>query len=273
MCIVCRKLNLLFCLALPDLILVNVLSAVSVDVSDAGKKRDIILSVYVANHTTIRAVDHLSEVIDKHCMQSGKNEERTSKPQLALHRTKCSAVIMNVILPGILEHLKEEIGESYFSVTLDESTDVATVKLMAYMIRYYNRNLRKIVTDFLGVQILFRTTAADVLKYFESFTSEFQLDLSKMIAIGTDGASTLCSCNNSLYTLLKKKYPKLILMKCTCHSLSKCSEKACQELPAHLEFLLRETRFWFCHSALQKQIYSNLYKSILGKEAPKLSTR
>lgn len=240
----------------------NLLSAYSVDVSDAAKKRDIILSMYVANHTNIRAVDYLGEVISKHCMQlenrGNSNNERTSKPQLSLHCTKCSAIIMNVILPCILQCLKEEIGESSFSIILDESTDVGTVKLMAYMIRYYNKNQRNIITDFLGIQIVFRTTAADVMKNFESFTSEFGLNLDKMIAIGTDGDSTLCGKNNSLYTFLKAKYPRLILIKCICHSLNKCSEKACQELPAHLEFLLRKTK----DSSFATALFANNYTVI-----------
>ena len=127
------------------------------------------------------------------------------------------------------------------------------------------------MTDFLGLQLVFRAKAEDLFKNFEQFTSEFSLDLNRMIAIGTDGASNLCGCKNSLFTYLKTKYPRLILFKCICHSLDKCAQNACAELPSHLEFLLRETRFWFCHSLLRIQFYGDLYKSLTGKAPPKLS--
>jgi len=98
--------------------------------------------------------------------------------------------------------------------------------------------------------------------------SEFELNLEKMIAIATDGASNLCGSENLLFTRLKVKYPRLISLKCICHSLNKCVQKACTELPANLEFLLRETHSWFSHSALRKEIYSVLYKSLMSNKAP-----
>ena len=36
-----------------------------------------------------------------------------------------------------------------------------------------------------------------------------------MIGVGTDGASNLCGCNNSVYTRLKEKIPDLKLINCT----------------------------------------------------------
>jgi len=180
---------------------------------------------------------------------------------------------MNVLMPCIVEDLRKEIGDSYYSIIVDESTDVGTIKLMAYCIRYYNKQLKKIVTDFLGLQIVVRATAEQLLENFEKFTSEFGLNLKKMIAIATDGANNLCGVEKSLFVLLKAKYPKLLLFKCICHSVSKCLQKACGELPSNLEYLLHETRSWFNHSALRKHAYKILYKSLMGdKEPPKLTT-
>ena len=162
--------------------------------------------------------------------------------------------------------------DSHYSIIIDESTDVGTIKLMAYCVRYYNSKLKKIVTDFLGLQLVVRARAIDLIDNFEKFITEFGLSLEKMIAIATDGASNLCGRNLSLFKLLKAKYPKLVLLQCICHSLNKCAEKACQELPSTLEFLLRETRNWFSYSSLRKYVYSSLYQSIVGKEPPKLTT-
>lgn len=206
------------------------LSDFTIDVSNISKKRDIVLSMYIACHSAICGIDHLGEVINKHFLQVQDKVNAanggTGCGRLTLHCTKCSRIILKVILPCVLQLLEEEIGDGYFSIIVDESTDVATVKLMAYSIRYFNKKLNKIVTDFLGLQLVFTATAEDLLENFEVLMSEFGLNLERMIAIATDGAtSNLCGSKHSLFILLKKKYPKLILLKCVCHSLDNAQKK------------------------------------------------
>lgn len=159
----------------------------------------------------------MGELVNLQFHESGNK----SASSIRLHCTKCASIIVNVIQPAFAEQLKEEIGGANFSIILDESTDVGCDKMMAYCIRYFNVKLRRIVVDFLGLQLVGRTTAKIQLENFLNFFQEFGLDLNKMIAIATDGASNLCGKNHSLYTLLKEKFPKLILMKCVCMSLFK----------------------------------------------------
>ena len=54
---------------------------------------------------------------------------------------------------------------------------------------------------------------------------------------------------------------------CVCHSLSLCAAKA-NELPCHLECLLRESRNWFSHSSERTLQYEDLYKLINGDVSP-----
>lgn len=191
---------------------------------------------------------------------------------LQLHRTKCSNIIKNIIEPCLKSELIKEVGDRPYSIILDESTDVSSEKYMAYMIRYYNTTQKAIVTDFLGFQELYHTTAAALYTAFTEFMKEMSLNLTNLIAIGTDGASNLTGHRNSLYTHLKAEYPQVQLLKCVCHSLSLCAAKACEELPSSLEYLLRETRNWFAHSPLRLKTYQYLYKSLNSdKKPPKLT--
>ena len=169
--------------------------------------------------------------------------------------------------------MKNEIGDSFFSIIIDESTNVGhNEKMMAYCIRYFNNVSEKIVTDFLGFQFVSSATGEALFKNFEEFFEKVGIDLRRMIAVATDSASNLCGVNNSLFSRLKKKYPKLFLLKCICHSLAKCAEYATAQLPSALEFLLRETRNWFSHLPLGKFVYGNLVKSLKGKLPPKLTS-
>lgn len=98
------------------------------------------------------------------------------------------------------------------------------------------------------------------------------LKLENLVAVATDGASNLCGKNNSLFTKLKEKNNRLVLLKCVCHSLNNSAQKACAQLPGSLGFLLRETRNWFSHSPLRIGMYETLYRNLnCGKKPPKLT--
>jgi len=222
-----------------------------------SKKNDIKLSVHIAAHSAINSIDHLGEILTS----TGKGSifEKTR-----LHRTKCSKIILNVVSPTLLEDIVADIGENRYSLIVDESTDVSITKYMAYCVRYYSKNLKSITTEFLGLVMIERATAIDLRDGTLDFLKTIQLKPEKIIGLGVDGASNLCGRHNSLYTLLKEISPKLQLIKCICHSLNLCSSKAAEILPAHIEYMLRESVSWFSHSTLRKIEYSRLYKTING---------
>ena len=82
------------------------------------KERDLKLSVYIACHAAIRSVNYLPEIL---------NQEMKG---LQLHRTKCGHSIKNVIAPNVLKELIENVGDSSYSVIIDESTDVSSFKYL-----------------------------------------------------------------------------------------------------------------------------------------------
>lgn len=88
--------------------------------------------------------------MNTHFNQQGSGSKKSA---VRLHRTKCTSIIVNVIKPAFVQQLKEEIGQAYYSIILDESTDIGQKKLMACCIGYYNSKMKKVVTDFLGLQV------------------------------------------------------------------------------------------------------------------------
>ena len=65
----------------------------------------------------------------------------------------------------------------------------------------------------------------------------------------------------------EKDIPNLLLIKCTCHSLHLACCHASEELPSHIDYMLRETYNWFHRSALRREAYLEIYKLINdGKE-------
>lgn len=214
-------------------------------------ERNLKLAVYLACHGSMRSADHLCDILNQ---LQFKN--------LKLHRTKCANLIKYVIAPNLLIDLIKDVGEMPYSLIVDESTDVSTVKYICLCIKYYNENQSRIVTDFLGLLEINRADADTLYEVVRKFIDEIKLPLSNMTGIGTDGGSNLCGKNHSLYTLLKKDVPSLQLIKCICHALNLAASKASEEFPASFEFLCREIYNWFAVSAKRRFEYKTLWDTL-----------
>lgn len=247
----------------------NVLNNIGLtyNVSTEQKDIDLKLAAYVAVHSSIISIDHLCNLLKL----IGRG---SSLQDLKLHRTKCAQLIKKVLAPAIRHEIVEDIRKpkSYYSLIVDESTDVSVKKYLCICVKYFSESKHKIITEFLGLIEVFTVTAHDLYQAVSSFLKKLNLDISKLIGIGTDGANNLCGKNQSLYTLLKKDSPNLQLIKCICHSLHICAEKASAELPASIEFLLRETYNWFSISPKRRNEYSKIFNLINTKE-PKFQNK
>ncbi len=91
-------------------------------IKDDQKRREIRIAAYIACHTSINAVDDLSDIL--------KDEMGTFQ----MHRTKCTAIIKCVLAPHFREELMEDIGESPYSLYLDESTDISVKKNLSVFV-------------------------------------------------------------------------------------------------------------------------------------------
>lgn len=227
-------------------------------------KFELQLAVFVACHTSIQCIDHLSDILKREMPSSSSS---CSKFQLRLHRTKCTALITKVVSPVLLREQVSDMHDSPFSLIIDESTDIECAKHLCLCCRYYSSSQNEIISQFLGLISVTNTTADVLYKHIKDFFQHLDLDLNNCFALATDGASSLCGCNNSVYTLMKKDIPELILVKCVCHSLHSVCSHASEELPSNIDYMLRETYNWFHRSALRRESYMDIYKLIYdGKE-------
>lgn len=150
------------------------------------------------------------------------------------------------------EQFGNAIGQKGYSIIIDESTNVSVTKYLCICVKYFDTTENRILTDFLSILKVERTTAIDLHKNIVEYLQRIGIPLRNMIAISTDGASNLYGRNHSVYTLLKRDIPNLQLMRCTCHLLHLCSSKASEELPSSLDFLVRKIFNWFSISSQNK---------------------
>lgn len=222
------------------------------------------ICLFIAEHCSIRSVDHLSALIKA-------SFPKHESAQFDLKRSKCTAILRNVWKPYFLKVLIEDIGKMPYSLILDESTDIATGKMLGIVVQYVSLEKECIVSTFLSLETLQDGTAASITNAVNSLVLKVGLDPKKCIGIGTDNASVMVGTLNGVHKKLESLWgKKLILVRCTCHSIQLAVSEATKILPRNLEFMIKEIYNWFSHSTLKQQQYVQLFKTIRGEDPLKI---
>ncbi|KAE9530031.1 hypothetical protein AGLY_011493, partial [Aphis glycines] len=133
-------------------------------------RAEVALAMFVSVHCGLLSVDHLGALCKSHF--SGTNN---TADNLCLHRTKCTAIIKNVLCLYFKNNLKDDIGNGRFSI-------VAI---------FYSTFQNKIVTTFFGLEELVECNAAAIVKAILNALKSYELDIKNGIGIGTDNASVM----------------------------------------------------------------------------------
>lgn len=95
------------------------------------------------------------------------------------------------------------------------------------------------------------------------FSSQTTLiNINNCIGLATDGANNVAGENNSVFSRFRDIIPNIRFIKCTCHSLALCAEKAFNSLPSNLSHMISEIPRWFCVSSLRREDYKNIYATM-----------
>ncbi|XP_053596147.1 uncharacterized protein LOC128668022 [Microplitis demolitor] len=221
------------------------------------------IAAFIAEHCSLLTVDHLISILPQ------LDPSSDALKNLKIHRTKCSVLIQNVLGPSMLEALVEEIGDFPYSIIIDESTDLSTQKVLCIMIRFLSHKTKQVVTTFYRIIQIIECDAKSVHEAIVNQLKEDGIKIENMIGIGVDGANVMVGKHNSVTAIFKRDLPDLIIVKCVCHSLHLCAEKAAESLPRQLEFLVRETHNWFSYSPKRLDYYRKLYETMNNNTDPK----
>ena len=234
-------------------------------VSDEVKKFEIEMSVAMACHGSIRAIDHLGEV-----MKRGGNDTVVIG-KTKLHRTKCSKLLTKVVAPSIEKELKEDIKGKKFAILMDEATDISSEKNMAFLLRFYSEKEDDIVTRFAGLVPLVYTTGEDLFNALKIKLAEIGISLQNSVGFGSDGEAKMVGVHNGLWSKIREEAPNCVLVRCICHSLALCVQHAFKKVPSNIGFMLSEIPNWFSKSTIRRNEFISLF-NIMNPEKERQGT-
>lgn len=143
------------------------------------------LTLFVTCHCAIRCIDHLSQLC-KFWIRGINNIK-----EIKLHRTKSTAILKNIIARHFENDLRNDIGDGFYSLLVDESTDITVLKQLGICIIYFSTSKKSIVSTFLKLQPLEGGNAESIVKAIKTVLVEYNLSMQKMCGLGTDNASVM----------------------------------------------------------------------------------
>ena len=99
-------------------------------------------------------------------------------------------------------------------------------KQLCVFVRYYSQLKKCIVTTFLGIIALESGTAEGIFNAVVQFLDTNKLQVEKCNGLATDGSNVMCGRNNSVITKFQAVCPRVVHIRCICHSIQLCSSYA-----------------------------------------------
>ena len=167
----------------------------------------------------------------------------------------------------IRKSIVEECNTSLFwSVMVDEATDVSKVEQVSVCVRYVNVKDEEleVCEEFLGFCSVSSTDAETITSTVVTSMKNCGLNMAKMIGKGFDGASTMSGHISGVSARLQQLYPNAkYFTHCRNHALNLVIVASCKSVPDIRNFMdaLKELTLFFKYSAKRKHILREHLKS------------
>lgn len=139
------------------------------------------------------------------------------------------------------DHIEERVLEQlkaspFFSIQVDESTDIAALAILLVTARYVNADKEFEENLLLCYALTERTSGEDIFNVIYNYFCEKGIDLAKWCGICTDGGKSMSGCYIGLRGRVKEVAPHVPWSHCCIHRQSLASKK----LPTSLNEVLNE---------------------------------
>ena len=209
--------------------------------------------------TLINFVTKYNPELNSHLQRSAKNARYLSpKIQNELIGINCSLIRDTIV--------KECNNSLFWSVMVDEATDVSNIEQASICVRYIsikNENV-EVCEEFLGFCSLPSTDAATITSKINEFMITCSLNMTNLIGKGFDGAANMSGHISGVSARLEQLYPNAkYLTHCRNHALNLVIVASCKNVPDIRNFMdsLKELTLFFSYSAKRKHILHAHMKS------------
>ena len=180
-----------------------------------------------------------------------------------------SEQIMGEIVEAIGVTMEEEIlcevnNSPFYSIILDEATDISVSKHLGICVQYIDKNATIRVRNLQLLQITRGTVdvIVDSLITYLNSKAPVTVDINKLASCATDGASVMVGCESGVTTRLKSVVPTLIATHCSAHrlSLAACDASNASSMIQRFQRILNQIYVFFSRSSVRTTELSEMQR-------------
>jgi hypothetical protein len=188
---------------------------------------------------------------------------------LTLGKQKATNVIRQVLGFDYLHEVVTTLQSQFFSIIIDETTDLSTIKQLAIIATYFDMNSFESKYHLVDMVEVEDGTARGIYSALRKTFSELQVPMKNIIGYSSDTTNVMFGEHNSVSQLLKSEVPHVKLVKCSCHLIHLVSSYAALKLPKSLEDLCRDIFAHFHRSSKRQDVYKE-FQSFFSAEPVKI---
>lgn len=202
------------------------------------------LCVFLQEHNLpFLLADHLAKFLPHICPDS-----KIAK-SLACIRTKATYITKECLAKQQLEDLSDILRSKLFSLIIDETTDIATEKSLALVVRFYNDKEKQVKDHFFGLIKVNECNAEAIFNHIVNYFKELKIPIENLIGFAADNASVMMGKHTGVQSRFKEILPNIFILGCICHSFHLCAGAATKKLPRGLEDFIRNIYNYFSNSS------------------------
>lgn len=178
--------------------------------------------------------------------------------------TEYAGIFSSMLDDAVVQQLQQS---PWFSVLIDESTDVSVEKHLSVFVRYIGANMQPVET-FLQLEKVSDGDAASLHSLLLEVLQDRGLDMSKMVGFGSDGASVMTGDKKGVGVRLKHDNPFITTMHCIAHRAALAAQDVFSEVEYAKWFdsLLTRVHSYFSRSGPRLQALAAVQKALNTNE-------
>ncbi|XP_075524058.1 uncharacterized protein LOC142556490 [Primulina tabacum] len=143
--------------------------------------------------------------------------------------------ILHIMANRVRQMVREEVGDKYFYILIDEARDISKREQMTIILRFVNNHV--ILTErFFAIKSVSDTTSMNLKNEISNVLVHHDLHVKKIRGQGYDGASNMSGAWNGLQALFLKDCPYAFYVHCFAHRLQLTLVSAAKDVSVIWEF-------------------------------------